>query len=63
VAGTFQSWIGGSVGPDYSIYATTNLSARWQLLQLTNPAALPFLFIDPTPGDFQQRFYRVLLGP
>jgi hypothetical protein len=62
-AGTFQTWISGSVGPDYSIYATTNLSGAWKLLQATNPAALPFLFRDATATTFQQRYYRVLLGP
>ncbi len=62
-AGQFQSLINGSSGPDYLIYATTNLLAEWQLLQLTNPATLPFLFADPSPGSFQQRYYRVLLGP
>jgi autotransporter-associated beta strand protein len=62
-AGGFQTLISGSAGPDYSVYATTNLSGSWQLLQLTNPAALPFLFIDSTTSNLPQRYYRVLLGP
>lgn len=61
--GLFQSMIGGSVGPTYSIYASTNLLTSWQLLLTTNPVALPFLFTDPLSANFQQRFYRVQLGP
>ena len=61
--GGFQSMISGSAGPDYSIYATTNLSSGWQLLLVTNPVALPFLFTDPASANFQQRFYQVQLGP
>jgi hypothetical protein len=62
-SGRFQSWINGNVGPDYSLLAATNLAGSWQLLELTNPAALPFLFMDSTPETFQQRYYRVQLGP
>ncbi len=61
--GMFQSAISGSLGPDYSVYTTTNLSSSWQLLLVTNPVALPFLFTDPASTNFQQRFYRVQLGP
>jgi hypothetical protein len=61
--GTFQCMIGGSVGPNYSIYATTNLLSSWQLLLVTNPVATPFLFADPNLPAFQQRFYRIQLGP
>jgi len=62
-AGTFQTWIGGDSGPDYAIYAATNLAGVWQLLQMTNPASLPFLFLDTTITNFQRRYYRVQLGP
>ena len=62
-AGRFQSAISGSPGPDYSVYATSNLLGGWQLLLTTNPATLPFLFVDPAATNFQQRYYRVLLGP
>jgi hypothetical protein len=62
-AGKFQSAISGSIGPDYSIYAATNLLSGWQLLFTTNPATTPFLFVDPASTNFQQRYYRVLLGP
>ena len=62
MAGKFQSMISGSAGPDYSVYATTNLASGWQLLFTTNPVALPFQFFDPAT-NFWQRFYRVQLGP
>jgi hypothetical protein len=63
VSGTFHSIISGNVGPDYSVYATTNITSDWQLLLQTNPVVLPFEFTDPNAANFQQRFYRVLLGP
>jgi len=63
VSGTFQCAVSGSVGPDYSVYASTNLLNGWQLLLLTNPVVLPFQFTDPNATNFQQRYYRVLLGP
>jgi len=62
-AGIFQFSIGGSSGPDYSIYGTTNLLGSWQLLLTTNPASLPFNFADSTWTNYPQRYYRVLLGP
>jgi len=63
IAGKFQSMINGSLGPDYSIYTTTNLFGDWRLLLTTNPAAMPFLFDDLDATSFQQRYYRVLIGP
>lgn len=60
---TFQTLINGSLGPDYSIYAATNLSGAWQLLLTTNPITMPFLFADPASISFQQRYYKVQLGP
>ena len=62
-SGTFRCSVGGSAGPDYLVYATTNLAGAWQLLLVTNPIALPFVFIDPTLPNFQQRYFRVVLGP
>lgn len=60
--GVFSLTIDGDAGPDYSIYGSTNL-ADWDLLMTTNPAVLPFPFVDPEGANFNQRFYRVLLGP
>jgi hypothetical protein len=62
-AGTFQTLINGNLGPDYSIYATTNLLGGWQLLLTTNPVAIPFLFTDPASANFPRRYYRMQLGP
>jgi hypothetical protein len=60
--GVFGLTISGDAGPDYSLYASTNL-VNWLLLQQSNSPALPFRFVDPAATNFNQRFYRVLLGP
>ena len=62
-SGQFQAMIGGSLGPDYSIYTATNLASGWTLLLKSNSPALPFLFSDSVPATAAQRYYRVLLGP
>ncbi|HWD92599.1 MAG TPA: PA14 domain-containing protein [Verrucomicrobiae bacterium] len=64
--GGFQMEIGGDTGPDYSVYATTNLTsnfASWNWLLTSNSPALPFQFQDPMATNYPQRFYRVLIGP
>ena len=62
--GTFRMTVTGDTGPDYSIYAATNLDQpAWALLLATNPAALPFEFMDPASLILPRRYYRVLLGP
>jgi hypothetical protein len=55
--------ISGNAGPDYSIYATTNLTGPWTCLLTTNPAVLPFRFVDAAATNCIEKFYRVLLGP
>jgi DNA/RNA endonuclease G (NUC1) len=56
----FQFTISGTTGSNYIVQATTNLNpANWITL-LTNPA--PFSFVD-TNTVFNQRFYRVEVGP
>lgn len=59
----FRTSITGSLGPDYRIYFSTNLASEWHLLMVTNPPSMPFLFADPASSEFQQRFYRIQLGP
>lgn len=54
--------VSGPAGPDYSIFASTNLLG-WQWLLTTNSPALPWFFRDPQATNFARRFYRVLLGP
>jgi hypothetical protein len=65
-AGGFKMQVGGDAGPDYSVYVTTNLSENftgWDWLLTSNPATLPFQFLDRAATNFSQRFYRVTIGP
>ncbi len=64
--GQLNLQVSGDAGPDYSIYASTNLMASaggWNWLLTTNPAALPFQFSDAMASVYRQRFYQVQLGP
>jgi hypothetical protein len=54
--------VSGSSGPDYTVLASTNL-LNWDSVFSTNSPALPFQWSDPAAGDFNSRFYRILLGP
>jgi len=64
VGSALQFSVSGDLGPDYSLYVSTNLSqTNWSLLLTTNPAAMPFRFADPSATNWTQRFYRVVLGP
>ena len=59
----FNLTINGSLGPDYLIQGTTNLSpANWQTLFTTNAPMPPFQWSDTNTAQ-SQFFYRVLLGP
>lgn len=50
--------ITGAVATSYTITASTNLaSLNWTTIFVTNPAALPFTFVDT--NKLPQRFYRV----
>ena len=60
--GTFQFQIYGDAGPDYTIQASTNL-VNWSPLFTTNSPALPFNWSDPNAANFNQRYFRILLGP
>jgi GH43 family beta-xylosidase len=61
---SFQLRVTGDLGPDYSLYTSTNLDPPdWSLLLTTNPPAMPLLFSDPAAVNLSRRFYRVLLGP
>ena len=61
-ANSLQLAINGQPGPDYSLFASTNL-ADWQLLAATSSPALPWLFSDRQATNFRRRFYRVGIGP
>ncbi len=54
--------VNGQVGPDYCLYASSNL-VDWSLLQATTPAVLPWQFTDPQSTNSNERFYRVRIGP
>ncbi len=61
-SGTFQFQVSGDVGPDYTIQASTNLM-NWSPLFTTNPAVFPFHWADSDAASFNQRYFRILLGP
>jgi hypothetical protein len=60
--GVFQFQITGDTGPDYIIQASTNL-VNWLPLFTTYSPALPFNWGSTNTGGFNQRIFRVLLGP
>jgi endonuclease G len=56
--GNVSLTITGAVATSYTIMAVTNLAnTNWVTLLTTNPAALPFTFVDT--NNLPQRFYRV----
>jgi endonuclease G len=56
--GNVSLTITGAVAASYTIMAVTNLAnTNWVTLLTTNPAALPFTFVDT--NKLPQRFYRV----
>src|SRR5208283_2367823 len=60
--GQFSLTINGDTGPDYIVQASTNLM-DWAGV-FTNPSpALPFIWNDSGASNFNQRFYRIQLGP
>jgi hypothetical protein len=60
--GTFQFQVSGDAGPDYTVQASTNLTT-WAPLFTTNSPSLPFNWNDPNAASFNQRYFRILLGP
>ncbi len=60
--GIFQMQLGGPAGWNYTVQASSNLTA-WTDLLSTNPAALPFTWSDNSTASFTLRFYRVMVGP
>jgi pectin methylesterase-like acyl-CoA thioesterase len=53
---------GGTVGPDYVIEASTNLTS-WQTLLITNSPPQTFSFTDMNNASLSMRFYRARLKP
>ena len=63
--GIFSLSVGGSSGPDYLLMGATNLNppVLWLPLQTNLSAIPPFRFSDTKATNFNQRFYRIQLGP
>jgi hypothetical protein len=60
--GVFRMNITGDAGPAYIVQASSNLMV-WESIY-TNPAPVPpFWWNDAAATNFNNRFYRVLLGP
>jgi hypothetical protein len=60
--GQFSLSVGGQVGPDYAVQASTNL-AGWNTLFITNSPAMPFSWMDNDTNAYPTRFYRIKIGP
>jgi hypothetical protein len=60
--GMFGFQINGGSGTNYVIQSSTNL-LDWTTLTATNPASLPFQWMDTNAATDASRYYRVLLGP
>ncbi|MGD0206547.1 MAG: hypothetical protein ABSC89_02925 [Verrucomicrobiota bacterium] len=55
----------GAVGPDYTLWVSTNLMS-WQVLFTTNSPVTPVTLVDTNfsdPFSAPVRFYRIQLGP
>ncbi len=52
----------GAVGPDYTLWASTNLTG-WQVLFTSNSPATPVTLVDTNFNAQTIRFYRIQLGP
>ncbi|HEV2437668.1 MAG TPA: hypothetical protein VG077_16865 [Verrucomicrobiae bacterium] len=62
VSNRFTLQISGTVGPDYALSASTNLTS-WTSLFTNTPAAMPFIVTVTNAGAFPHRYYRAVLGP
>jgi hypothetical protein len=62
--GQFAFTVNGDAGPDYAVFSSTNLAmTNWLLLQKFSSPMPPFSFVDVSTTNFEQRFYRIQLGP
>ena len=60
-AGQIGLELDGPIGPDYTVWASSNLT-DWQTLLVTNSPAVPIIFVD-TNLNAPARFYRLQIGP
>jgi hypothetical protein len=61
-AGRFTIQVNGGAGPSYILQGSTDL-INWTSIATNKPTVLPYDVIDPNAGNFNDRFYRILLGP
>src|SRR5262249_6006215 len=52
----------GQQGPDYTLWASTNL-VNWQVIQTSNSPPIPVTFVDTNFAMYPERFYRIQIGP
>ena len=52
----------GTAGPDYTLWASTNLTS-WQVLFTSNSPVIPVTLVDTNFNAHPIRFYRIQLGP
>jgi hypothetical protein len=60
-AGQLNLIVDGMIGPDYTIWVSTNLF-NWQVQFTTNSPVTPFTVTDSNLTD-AERFYRIQIGP
>jgi hypothetical protein len=60
--GQFRFEINGTMGPDYIVLASSNLTS-WSDIATNLVPATPFQFNDAVAGSFSNRAYRVRLNP
>jgi glucuronoarabinoxylan endo-1,4-beta-xylanase len=52
----------GAVGPDYTLWGSTDL-VSWKLLQTSNSPPIPVTLTDTNVTAYPDRFYRIQIGP
>lgn len=52
----------GQIGPDYTLWGSTDLM-NWVILQTSNSPSIPVMFADTNAALYPERFYRVQIGP
>ncbi len=52
----------GALGPDYTLWVSTNL-VNWQFLFTSNSPVSPVTLVDTNITGYSARFYRIQLGP
>jgi hypothetical protein len=60
--GVFSMSVTGPLGPDYIVQASTNL-VLWNSIWTNFSPVPPFIWTDTNASNFDQRFYRIQLGP